>query len=574
MKERLLRHPLAFYALRECTARPVAVVTVFLVTAVSFCILFNLYFLSYGSCLARLEQAERAYHVRLLYLTEDEVRAVGTLPYVESVRSVAREDGYAAYVRFRDPDPRLLKSGGQRIVRDLSLYRTSADERFRLIRADGFPDGWINRQYYDLAAAPHDLEILPTISLVFALSLVSVFFTLRLKAIRTQKEYGCMLAMGWPASRIARMTVFQTVWIGLASLPAALSVSIPILKIVSMFTRNAYHDSYAGVTFAIPWPGVAVLSALFLLFTSALQYWISRRLLARDVVDLIRERSRTAPPYVERSDDVIVRREPLAAYRTLYFRRSLRVRLLSLGKTLALFALPMMLLLFSISYNEGRTYSEERDFWLSPADGRITDAVVARLERIPGIESIRLGKAYAEGDYMYAEIDSQADREAECGEWIEQLAAEYGLQFTDFYQQARTLRAQADFFAPYYLIQSILMFGCALWILREDLRYELHTRRVELAVIRAIGYPAARLASLLTPYALWAAAGFLAAAVLLFLFMGLVFSIWITKPILYPFVVLACFGVLDVLIHRIRCRRTVAAMQKDEIAQVLSGKES
>ncbi len=60
MKERLLRRPLAFYALRECTARPVAVVTVFLVMTVSFCILFNLYFLSYGSCLARLEQAGSA----------------------------------------------------------------------------------------------------------------------------------------------------------------------------------------------------------------------------------------------------------------------------------------------------------------------------------------------------------------------------------------------------------------------------------------------------------------------------------------------------------------------------------
>ena len=64
MKERLLRRPLAFYALRECTARPIAVVTVFLVMTVSFCILFNLYFLSYGSYLARIEQTERVFEIK------------------------------------------------------------------------------------------------------------------------------------------------------------------------------------------------------------------------------------------------------------------------------------------------------------------------------------------------------------------------------------------------------------------------------------------------------------------------------------------------------------------------------
>ena len=133
------------------------------------------------------------------------------------------------------------------------------------------------------------------------------------------------------------------------------------------------------------------------------------------------------------------------------------------------------------------------------------------------------------------------------------------------------MTAQATFFAPYFLFQSILMFACGLIIVGADLRYELHTRREEFAVIRAVGYPVSALRALLKSYTRYGLVGYAIAVIAMSVFIGLAFQIWVSELMLYPFIVVIGFGILDFAVHDRICRRHIKQTEREEISAVLAG---
>ena len=573
MNNGIIRNRLAFYAFRELKTRRKAFLSIYATITICLFVLLNMFLLSYGSNAALIKRASEDYHLRIPYLAEEDIRAIQRLDYIKSIRSVYRDDGFIAYIHLEDPDPLLLKSSCERIIKDLSLETRPDFEKHTRYKIHGVPDYWINEQYYQLSVTPHYLKILPTLCLIFLLSLFAIFFSLRIKILRSQKEYGTMLTLGIAPTEIVFLSVLQALFLSVCSAVSALAVSIPLLKVVSVFTENAYYDSYPGVSFAVPWMSVFVIVALYLAVIAVFGFVQAKALLNHEIDELMRERDMIRIPYVKRSSDRMLDADKIKAYRVVYERRSILNRLMTLTKTVSLFALPMILLLLSISYNEGRSFTDNRDFWLSPGDGDLTQSILSSIERSPYVDSVASGDLTKDGGYTFAEIYSVSGFEKECGDYLEDLSVKYGLLFVNVYHDKLTLKAQADFFTPYFLIQSVLMFICGLIVIAEDLRYELFTRRTEFAAIRAIGYTAEQIRVLLVPYAIWGITGFFSAFGIVFLIMGLLFSVWITGLAAYPFMIVIGFGTLDYFAHRIICEKYIASGQKGEIAYVLAGRE-
>lgn len=578
MKKHLTKNRLTIYAIKEILTRKKAFSTIFSIITICLFVLFNLFLFSYGSHLALVERASNNYHVRIPGLTPQEINEINKLDYISSVRSVSRTDGYMAYITLINDAPFSLKNQCKQILVDTGIrpsINTAHEHKHEHDTSSiySIPDNWINHQYYSLTSTPHYLQILPTLSLIFVLSLISVFFAIRIKTARTQKEYGYMLAIGMTKNKITCMATFQLLALSLLSLVTSLAISIPLLKIVSLFTQKAYFNSYAGVIFAIPWSNLLVIAVLFILFSLVFQIISMKVALNKETLSLIQERNTIYISYVQRSSKKFEDNNKIIAYRSIHNKRNIRNRLIHFLKAISLFALPMILLVLSISYNEGRAFEDNRDFWISSADGQISEEIVSSLKNFDLIGTITLGEKMSNGNYSYISIYCKDGSENECGIVLEQLSDEQGFLFVNVYQDKLTLEAQANFFAPYFLIQSLLMFMCGLLIIGEDLRYELHTRRVEFSIIRSIGYTVTELKSLLTPYAWHGLAGFLFSVFLLFFIMGYVFSIWMSKFMLYPFITIAIFGTLDFLIHLIICKKHLQHIENIEISTVLSGQE-
>lgn len=580
MKKHFTKNRLVLYAIREIFTRKKAFSTIFFIVTICLFVLFNLFLFSYGSHLALIERAANDYHVRIPSLTPQEIDEIKELDYVSSVRAVSRTDGHMAYITLINDDPFSLKAQCKQILVDVGIDFSMDTEHEHNHEHDhsthsiyNVPDSWINHQYYDLTSTPHYMQILPTLFLIFVLSLVSVFFAIRIKTARTQKEYGYMLAIGISKSKITCMTVLQFLVLSLLSLVTSLATAIPILKIVSLFTQKAYYNSYAGVIFAIPWSNLLVITVLFILVSLAFQIVSMIIVLNKEPLSLIQERNTIYVPYVQRSSSKFENNNKILAYRSLHNKRNIRNILIHFLKAISLFALPMILLVLSISYNEGRAFEDDRDFWISSADGRISEEIVSTLKNYELIDELFLGDKMSDGNYSYVSIYCKDGSETECGIVLEQLSDERGFLFVNIYQDELTLEAQANFFAPYFLVQSLLMFMCGLLIIGEDLRYELHTRRVEFSIIRSIGYTVTELKSLLIPYAWYGLSGFIFSALFIFFIMGYVFSIWVSEFMLYPFITIALFATLDFLIHRVICNKHLQHIENIELSTVLSGQE-
>lgn len=564
MKKRLTQNSLAVYATREIFTRKKAFAAIFFIFTVSLLILFNIFLFSYGSHLASVERAANDYHLRILNLTLQEVEQIQNLDYVSSVRAVPRTDSYVAYITLINDDPFSLQAQCRQILLDTGI---DSFENFNYAN-------WINEEYYRLTSTPHYMQNLPAFAFIFALSLIAVFFSMQIKTARTQKEYGYMLALGMTKNKIICITALQILIISLPAVVTSLAVAIPLLKIVSLFTEKAYFNSYPGVIFAIPWSNLFVIAALFIFFSLGFQVVSMKIVLRKETMSLIWERNTIYISYVQRSSPKFETSNKMLAYRSLHGKRNIRNRLVHLLKSVALFALPMILLLLSISYNESRVKTDDRDFFLSSADGIITEEIVSGLKNHAWIDEIVVRDKMTNGGYSCVDIYCKDGFEDKCGTLLEEIADDRGLLFANIYQNKIILTAQANFFAPYFLVQSLLMFLCALFIIGEDLRYELHTRRREFSTIRAIGYAVSDLKLLLRSYAWNGLAEFALSVVLLFLIIGYVSSIWISKWMLYPFLVIAGFGALDFFLHYTICNRYLTYIENVEISAVLSGQES
>lgn len=567
-----MKHRILFYAVKELRKRKQATVALFSVMMVCLFITFNFSMMSYGSYVGEVEEQAARYHICIPKLTQTEASSILSLDYIESVRPVKMADGSVrAYITLKNGAPYTLKTQCEQIISDLGLDDKSEYRKNTFHQINGTAHGWINEQYYDLTITPYLLQNMSVMAIFYLFTGVSVCLALRTKNTRCMKEYGYMRTLGLKKREIRTLALVQAFLIFSVSALTALIFSIPLHKLVCIFTDHVYTKTYAGIKFAISWNEILFAVGLLSFIVVLFQIIHVSIILKRDISELTHEAQSYAISFASRSSKQIEQPDKIKTYKWIYTTRRIRTVLGAIVKSVVLFALPVFLLIMSISFNQSRTYHNRWDFVLSCAEGQITATVVDEIYSLSSAEEVHMGQMYDDGTYMSISICSADGMEETCAAQLEQIAMDFSLGFSDNYHMAIMLVAQANFFAPYYLLQSILMFACGLLIVGADLRYELHTRREEFAVIRAVGYPVSALRRLLKSYPRRGILGYGMAAAGMFGFMGFAFQIWPTELMLYPFIVVIGFGVLDFVVHDRICRKCIKQIEEEEISAVLAG---
>ena len=243
-----------------------------------------------------------------------------------------------------------------------------------------------------------------------------------------------MLALGLRKRNILGITLLQIFMLLFVSYLIALAAGIPLLKPISIFTEHAYKGSYTGVVFSVPWTDLFLLFLGFFIVVSVFQTLHMRQILRQDITALIHEQRTLVLAFSSRSGKRIEHTDKIKANRRIYEMRSIHSVIRSMVKTIVLFTLPLFLMILSISYNESRTFTDERTAWLSPADGRITETVAKQIQSLPSVEKIAKGEIYNDGSYMFLDIYSVPGAEQECADRVEEIANQYGLLSTNIYQ--------------------------------------------------------------------------------------------------------------------------------------------
>ena len=379
-----------------------------------------------------------------------------------------------------------------------------------------------------------------------------------------------MRALGYSKKDIVRIAVVQTLLIDAASILSALVVAIPVHRVLCLLIEKAYGNYYIGLTFSISFVEMILIICLILCVTVLFQIINIQHHLKSDVTDLIHGIKTMYISFVEKSSGQIEKEDRIGAYTRLYYRRQVRSVVRDMLKSLILFALPTFLLVMSVSFNESRAYDDPRDFVLSPLGNLITDSIVDDVKKIPSVLYVDTKENQKDNSYLLINIISQEQMQENCLLEVEEIAQKYSLALSDIYHQKRVLDFQANIFAPYYLSQAIIVFACSLLIIDAGLIYELTERKKEFFVMRAIGITNKEITRIVGPYQVFGTTGYWMSVLATILGMGFVFHIWITKLLLYPFVIVLAFGIMCFALYHMRCKLFMESIAEEEVSLMLS----
>lgn len=556
-----MKNRLIYYALKELSRRRKAAFSVFIVIAVSAFVLFSFSLLSYSSYTA---QSASLPHGCVYGLSLSDFDRLCEFQYVKKAEAYRTSDGsYMVFVTFRDGSPINIENECNNVVRDLGYPAVDSTNH-------SSPYGYVNKQYYNLTITPYVLQNLSLMLVLYLLTGVSVCFSLRTKNSRSAKEYGYMRSIGLKKCEITAISIIESGIIFLCAIITALALSIPLHKLICVLTEKTYSGDYAGLIFSVSWSEVASVICVMLFTVILFQILHLRRILKNDTIDLLSESKALTVSFAAKTSSIIYNRDKIKAYTIIYHMRRMRSTALHIAKVTLLFALPMFLLIMSISFNESRAYDDGRDFVLSPIGGKITDSVIEDIKAVDYVDKIEAMEKSDSGTYYLVDVFSKENMQEVCLTELEAIAQEYSLALSDIYHEKITLTAQANIFAPYYLFQALLMFVCGLMVAGTDLYYELSTRKKEFAIIRALGYPNQVLKRILSPYCYIGLAGYISSAIIMFIGMGLGMNIRMNRLILYPLAVVTVFGALTFLLYRTICRKFTENKSREEIALLFS----
>lgn len=557
-----MKNRLIYYTLKELSRRKKAAFSVFIVIAVSAFVLFSFSMLSYSSYIA---QSTSIHHGYICGLSSAEFDKICEFQYVKDAESFCTSDGsYIVFVTFHDSSPLNIEKQCNTIIHDLGYSTANSTNH------DSNPYGYVNEQYYNLTITPYVLQNLSLMLIIYLLTCIPICFSLRTKNSRSSKEYGYMRSIGLRKCEITAISIIESVIIFISAIITALVVSIPIHKLICVLTEKKYSGNYVGLIFSISLLEIALIICVLLLIVIIFQTLHIRSILSNNITDLLNEIKTYTVSFAAKTSRIICNQDKIKAYTIIYFMRCMRSVFAHIGKVMLLFALPMFLLIMSISFNESRAYDDNRDFILSPISSKITDSIIQEIKAVDYVGNIEALQRLEDGTYYLVNIYCKENTQEVCLTEIQNIANKHSLALSDIYHAKITLTAQANIFAPYYLFQALIMFLCGLLVAGTDLYYELSTRKKEFAVICAIGYPNQVLKRVLLPYCYLGLIGYISSVIIMFLWMGLGMNIWMNRLVIYPLTVITIFGTLTLLLYQIICKKFIENKSREEIALLFS----
>ncbi len=543
------------YAVRDLTKRKKAAFSVFVVMTVCLFVTFSFSMIGYSSHRANLDSYTQAF---IQGLNRAEAEETAGLDYVKEAVILRQSDGfYTVQVKFHDGNPFRLEEKCARVLRDVGYAVKNGGAGYH-----------VNEQYYNESSTPYVLQNFPTLLIFYLLGGASVCLALRIKNSRMAGEFGYMRAMGIKKSRIIGAVSAQTGVVYVIAAAVALGLAYPLNMLICYLTEKLYVGSYTRLTFAVSWGEIAWVFVLFAGICAVFQILHLRMLLRREILVLMNNSGDCQPAYTPKSSRLMDEGDKITAYSRIYSRRMIKASLGKVIKSVTLFALPVFLLTMSVSFNQSRAFDDPRDFVIAKIRNDITSAMVEEIQSLPSVMEADY-EIHPDGTYGNITIYSHSGVEEQCSASLEHITNKYSLQLTDIYHMKLTLVSQANIFAPYYLLHAVLMFVCELLIIGADLVYELHTRKREFAVMRAVGYSSEEIARLTEFYRKSGVAAYVLAVAGTFLLINIFFGVWVNKVMLYPIVIVISFGILNYTVYRILCERFMVKFAQEETSALL-----
>lgn len=564
-----MRHRLLFYSLKELRINKKAFIALVSVMTSSLLIIFNILTVGYGTHLAEIENETNNYHVQLTHLTESEVDSIEQLDYVESVRPVKRWDGIVAYIILKNENPYTLKSECQKIINDLGLDEKIEYKNNVIYQSNGVTDDWINIAYYDLVTISHAKRVFPSLLPFMVIACACICIAIRVRDIRSIHDYGIMRTIGFKKIEIMIIPCIQTVITSIVSFVFSTIISVLLYAVIYLKMGMAEYMgdySHTGLVFEIPYGefiGVYLFETIFVIVFQLLHIYLTLR---SDITDNIRGVKNIIISFVQNTSKHIYDNDKLKFYRNVYAKRTFRESLIRIFKNVIMYGLSIFMLIMSIIYNQYIELPEERDFFVSSAEGFLTEEIINELSDIPFIENIHYGKQSKDGIFSYIEINAISGEENNASLEIKAICDTHALLFSDTYHMNLRLSSQAKFFTPYFFVQAIFMAVCVLIIIGADLMYELKTREQEFIIIRTMGYPINSLRYLSKFYVLESLLGYVISVAGMFALMNIAVGAWDNDYVIYPLVILSFLGLMIVLVHRCICERYILSLEKAEFS--------
>ncbi|MBQ7347696.1 MAG: hypothetical protein IJW55_07040 [Clostridia bacterium] len=544
-----------FYAVEELKRRPFPFLGSFLVCLAGMYITFSMLFMQFGAYRAEVRTAEADYHICLPYLSENDIERIDGLSYVKSVSFVRGKDSYTAYIKVNNNDPYELKNQCDRIIKELGLDQTDAFADNLYYTKYGVQDNWINQQYYRLATDFFYGEVLLIILPLALFTVIGFCLSVRIKIKNNIDEYAALRTLGCGVDRLMKIIILQYSVVFLLAALLSLAASFFTIDRISSYTLSRFTDNFLQIDNQIPITETLVTGLIFyVLFLIMVQG--CRKLLKQNIRSMLSKAQEYTAFYGTRAGGRLFEKSGIAAYNQLYVRRSWRYLLAAGLKNFVLFVLPFVFVALSADVYGMRAQADSSDydygvFYNDPFE--VTDAILARIEENDLVERIEHLHPYDDGTYGGVYIYCKEGKAEDAKAFIETLAKENALSFTDHYHNAIMVREQSKVFSGFYLLQALVLFLAAIQISLFDAGYRYRHRTRELAVLRSMGVCSKELMRVYMSELFVMLLSFLLSIVFSFVIWNLSVGIVYVKP-LYILGVLSFFTLIYLLGHLLLCK--------------------
>ena len=543
------------FPMKDLKKRPLSFLTSFLICMAGMFITFSMLFMQFGAYQAQIKNAEQTYHICLPNLQKDDIEKINNLSYVETVSGFQYEGNYTAYIRLKNNDPYELKNQCGKIIKDIDLDKTEAYANNSYYSEYGVQDNWINQEYFDLATTFFYGEVIILILPFILFTIAGFYFSIRIHIKNYIDEYATLRTFGIKVNQLLNIIVFQYSIIFLLANLISLFASFLLLKVISNYTHSTFTDNFLLVDHQIPINEsiiTIILSyALFLIMVQG-----CRSLLKQDIKLMLNKSQEYSVSYKKRANCSFSGELGIMRYNTLYMKRSSHSLLTTALKNLILFILPFVFVALSASVYGMREQANTSDydygiFYSDPYE--VTDEIINHINENDLVKSVETMHSYGDGTYGGAYIYCVDGKEDECKIFIENIAKENLLLFTDNYHNAMLVKKQSNFFSIFYLIQAVILFMASINISLSDANFNYLKRTKEFAIIRSMGLCSQEIFKLYYPELIITFLSFMVSIVFSFSIWTYYFGIPYLKPV-YILIILFVFAAIYVIGHLNLCR--------------------
>lgn len=541
-------------AFRDLKQRPMSFLTFFMVCLTGTYIILSMQFMQFGARQADIQRAESKYHVYLSDLQEEHIEKIKILSYVEDVSVSKFDNKYTASIKLKNNDPYLLKSQCDMIIKDIGLDKTEPYKNNIYYTKYGVQDNWINHEYYTLSTSFFYADVLILLLPFIVITIIGAYISVNLKIKSIINEYAALMTMGIKRGHLMRIVIFEYSLIFFSASIISFVLSIITLKIFSSYTYSNFSESFLRFdgTVRIKEAFITIL-LVYILFLIIVQG--CRRLLKQNIIMMLNKTQHISVTYNQKSNEVFASKMGISAYNCLIFKRKITHVFTDCFKTFILFVLPIFFVAFSSSVYGMREQANVRYdygvFYNPPYE--VTDDVLRTFQKYEHIDRVDTVYTYENGSYGGIYIYCVDGKQEEVKVYVERIAEEYTLLFTDNYHDSIMVKKQSKVFSVFYLFQAFILFVSAISISLSDTSFSYSRRGKEISIIRSLGASKKELYRLYHPDMLAKLLSFLCSIIFSFYVWIKFFGMPYISP-LYILIVLLIFAVLYFAGHILLCK--------------------